>query len=417
MIKDLLKSSVFKNILTLVSGSILAQVVNFVFNIFLTRLYTPEQFGLLSVFISVMSFITVFSAGKFDVAIVAAKEDTDAKKLFSLSFFVLLIVSVCTLLVAFIIDFFNLYQQSAISEWFYYLAPSVVFVSGFQICWMWNVRIKNFKKISFVRVAEPLTNGITSILFVGLAASGLLFATLLGQLISFALMLILIFYKYPFNGFIFSFKELKDTFNKFSIYPKVNIAQGFLEVFQMSSFVLLLDAFFNAAVTGFFALGMRVLQIPVRLLVLPISHVFFAEASEAHREGQSLYPLVKKTIVRTVFVALPLPIILMFMGPYLFGLVFGENWTVAGEYAKILAIWTFFDLIKAPIIQIAPILNKQKKILYYSILSSIVFVFAFLIGGWFFHNIETTLWLVTITQSIMTFILILFILKMSKLAT
>lgn len=408
------KSNFFKSVVTLVSASVLAQAVNFFFNIILTRIYTPEHFGYLAVFLSFTSFITVFSAGKFDVALVASSNDEDARKLFSLSFWVLSITAAFAFIVIVIIKVMDLYTAPVISDWLYYLVPSIIFLTGFQICWMWNVRIKNFKNIAGVRVLEPIVNGTVALAFAGFSAYGLLLGSLAAQFVSFVVVLVIVFNRQPLKQFSFPAPELKRVFTLYNEFPKINVAQGFLEIFQLSAFALLLDYFFDAAVVGFFAMGMRVLQVPVRLLVLPVSHVFFAEATEIHKNGNSLFPLVKKTIIRLAITALPVPLVLLFFGEELFAWVFGHNWATAGEYAKILAYWTFFDLIKAPIVQIASILNKQREILYFSIISSLVFLLAFSVGGWYFKDIKITLWLISATQSILSILLILLLVKISK---
>jgi O-antigen/teichoic acid export membrane protein len=400
------RTTFVKNILSLASASVLAQIINFGFNIFLARVYLPEHFGNLAFFLSITSFVIVLSAGKFDVALVASDNDEDAKKLLSLSFVVLFFVSLAILIVTLIIKIFNLYTDPVISDWLFYLVPSVIFLTGFHSLWMWNVRFKNFKKISYVRVMEPIVNGGLSLVFASLFSYGLLIGTLLGQLVSFVLLILIVLKNESFQSFLFSRAELFAIFKKYIIYPKINIFQSFLDTFQVSSFILLLDYFFNASVVGFYALGMRVLQVPVRLLVLPVAHVFFAEVSELYRNGQSIKPLVTKTIYRIALIALPIPVFLFFFGEDLFVLVFGENWRIAGEYAKILAFWTFFDLVKAPIMQIASILNKQKEVLYFSIFSSAIFLVVFLFGGMYFKDEKVTLIMITISQSILSLVLL-----------
>ncbi|MEO6882918.1 MAG: oligosaccharide flippase family protein [Bacteroidia bacterium] len=410
------KTDIAKNIIALTSATVIAQIVNFLFNIFLTRLYTPEEFGSLSIFLSLISFITVLSTAKFDVAIVASSSNEDAQKLFSLSFFVLLLITIISSLVISIVYLFNLsfYKGTEVHNWLFFLIPSVVMLTGTQICWMWNVRNKNFKKIAFVRIVEAVFNGSISVLLVSMCAKGLLFGVLFGQLSCFLILLYIVFSTWNFSTFVFPFHELKKTFIRYIQFPKINVLQGFLEIFQVSSFVILLANSFNSTIVGLYALGMRVLQVPARLLVLPISHVFFAEASEIYRNGGSLYRIVKKTIYKTALVALPLPIILFIAGPILFSFVFGKNWAEAGEYARIFSFWIFFDLIKAPVIQVASIVGKQHYILIFSILTSIIFLISFLGSVALFHNITATLWIVSISQSIMTFFLILIILKISK---
>src|SRR5690606_24287763 len=106
---------------------------------------------------------------------------------------------------------------------------------------------------SGIRVIEPIVNGTASLLLVGFSSIGLFYGTLAGQFISFVLLLIIVFKKFPLKQFAFSFQELKQTFKTYSEFPKINVAQGFLEIFQMSAFALLLDYFFDAAIVGYFA--------------------------------------------------------------------------------------------------------------------------------------------------------------------
>ena len=416
VLNKLFKSDFTKSIAVLASSSFIAQGINFVFNIFLARIYLPEYFGTLSVFITIVGFISVLSSGKFDVALVAATDDKDSKKLFALSFLVLIGLSVICLIGITIIYLFdlNVYQGQAVHSWFYFIIPSMVFLTGTQVFWMLNVRDKNFNKISYVRIVEASTTGISCLLLFSLAAKGLLFGTLMGQMISFVLLAIIVFRNYPLSSFKFSSKELKETFIKYIEFPKINILQGFLDMFQMGLLVLLLSKYYNPEITGFYSQCMRVLQIPMRLLILPISHVFFAEASEQYRKNNSLYTLVKKTITKSFLYLLAVPLVLIAFGPFIFSTVFGSIWNEAGVYARILSFWIFFDLIRAPIVQIASIMNKQKQVLMLSIVNSIIFLTVTIIGIKLEFNVRNTLLFVSISQVVMNIVIILYILEMSR---
>jgi O-antigen/teichoic acid export membrane protein len=368
------------------------------------------------VFLTLVGFIGVVSCGKFDVAIVSAKEDDDVKKLFSLSFYVLLLIVVLCFIAICIIYIFDLdfYKGEQVHSWFFFIIPSLIYLTGTQVFWMYNVRIKNFKKIAFIRIAETLTNGIVSVILFGMAAVGLLLGALAGQAISFFLLAIIIFKANPVNTFRFDWKVLKGTLKRYKDFPKINIPQGFLDMFQIGALILLISKYYGAEATGYYSLCLRVLQLPMKLIILPISHVFFAEASVLNRNGKSIYPFVKKTIIRTTFLLIAIPIILILFGPWIFSFVYSDKWIEAGVFARILSIWIFFDLIKAPIVQIASILGKQKQLLYFAILNSILFMLAIIIGYKMGFDVFGTLWLVTATQTFNAIIVILYILKISK---
>lgn len=438
MLKKLLGTSDFaKNLLALVTGTALAQVINFAFSTFLTRLYTPGDFGAISVFSSIVSFVLVISCAKFDVAIVAAKNDKDAAKLFSLSFLITVLVSVLTVVAAFIVYFFSIdmYKDSPVHDWLYLMPLSVLFLTGGQVLWMWNVRNKNFKNISAIRVIEALSAGAFAVLFHKMGPLGLLLSMLVSQLVSFGALGWMVMNegavqtKEPLDQeipdkrtglskFSFPMSELRTTFSAYKEFPRVNILQGFVDIFQVNAIVLFLSsAAFNGDVIGYYALCMRVLQVPMRLIVLPVSHVFFAEASELYRKGGDLYALVKKTIYRTAIFALPVPLVLVICGPWLFSLVFGANWNEAGVYAQIIAGWIFLDLVRAPIAQVASITGKQRYVLYLSIVSNLILAGVLYYGIHFALDARWIFGLVALSQGIMTFFLILLILNISKTPT
>ena len=52
-IKDLLKSSFVRNVALIIGGSVIAQVITIAFSSIIRRLYGPETFGILGVFLSV----------------------------------------------------------------------------------------------------------------------------------------------------------------------------------------------------------------------------------------------------------------------------------------------------------------------------------------------------------------------------
>jgi O-antigen/teichoic acid export membrane protein len=410
------KSKFSKDVAVLASSSFVAQGINFVFSIFLTRLYLPEYFGTLSVFLIIVGFIGIVSSGKFDVALVAAKDNKDAKKLFALSFIVLFaLVLLCFIIINVIYLFdLNFYKGQPVRSWLYFILPSLIFLTGTQVFWMLNVRDKNFKQISYIRIAEALTNGGLQLVLFSLAANGLLIGTLVSQFISFIILAWIVKRNFGLSSFIFTFKELKETFIRYLIFPKINILQAFLDMFQMGMLVLLLAKYYGPEVTGYYSLCWRVLQLPMRLLILPVSHVFFAEASERFRNSGKIYSLVLNTIKKSFLMLVSIPIILLLIGPWLFSIVFGGNWREAGVYAQILSIWIFFDLLKAPIVQVASILGKQKQLLIIGIINSILFMIVIFIGSKLNLDIHNTLWLVSFSQAFMCIVMILFILKISR---
>lgn len=78
MIKQLVnkyKSSEFiRNFLTLFSGSTISQFIPILISPIISRLFTPEDFGRLAIFMAISTFVGGFMTGAYDTAIMLPKK-------------------------------------------------------------------------------------------------------------------------------------------------------------------------------------------------------------------------------------------------------------------------------------------------------------------------------------------------------
>ena len=79
------KSGFLRNVGTLFTGTSVAQILPLVISPFLTRVYSPEEFGILAMFVAFSSVIGVISTGRYELAIIQAKSDRMAVAVFALS--------------------------------------------------------------------------------------------------------------------------------------------------------------------------------------------------------------------------------------------------------------------------------------------------------------------------------------------
>jgi O-antigen/teichoic acid export membrane protein len=78
-------SSFATDVLKLVTGTTLAQVITVLASPVITRLYGPEAFGFLAVFTSITSIIGVVACMRYELAIMLPKTDEEAANLLGLS--------------------------------------------------------------------------------------------------------------------------------------------------------------------------------------------------------------------------------------------------------------------------------------------------------------------------------------------
>lgn len=104
----------FRNIATLITGTTVAQAIPIAISPILTRIYTPEEFGPLALYISITSIFSVIATFRYELTIVQVQCDEDAKSLIQLSFFLISIVSFFSLIFAIAYNVFdwNFLQKS-----------------------------------------------------------------------------------------------------------------------------------------------------------------------------------------------------------------------------------------------------------------------------------------------------------------
>jgi len=72
------KSEFSRNVLTLMTGTTIAQAIPIAISPILTRIYTPEDFGVFALYMSVASLLAVVDTGSYEHAIILPKKDEGA---------------------------------------------------------------------------------------------------------------------------------------------------------------------------------------------------------------------------------------------------------------------------------------------------------------------------------------------------
>jgi len=129
---------------------------------------------------------------------------------------------------------------------------------------------------------------------------------------------------------------------------------------------LLLGYFFTPAVVGYYALGHRVLAMPMGVVGGSIAQVFFPRANEAKRSG-NLDQLTLEMFQRLLAVGFVPILLIAIVAPDLFAIIFGTQWLTAGEYVRWLSLWMLFQFISSPLSTNFIILERQDALLLFNI--------------------------------------------------
>lgn len=380
--ENIRQSQFARNVSVLAAGTIVVQSIATLISPVLSRLYNPEDYGLLAVFISCLSLLVVIGSFRYELAILIPKENYEANQLLGLSIAITVLLSAIIFLITF---FFNhplavLLGNEKLGFWLYFLAPVFLAAGITQALTNWYNRNKNYKIISGVKIYQSSVNSGMSLAFgfLKLNSIGLMVSSIAAQLLS----SIYLVKKSTSNffGISFSLEKLKFVGRKYKEFPIFSLPSAILDTFSVNSIVLLLNYFFSDAVTGAYSFSMRILSIPTVVIGASIGQVFFQRISEAFSNGEKISGMIFRTWKILFLIGLVPTIIFFFRGQELFTFVFGNKWMQAGLVSKYLCILTFITFISSPTSGAMLVLKQQKTLLFVNIAAFIYRPLALLYG-------------------------------------
>ncbi len=390
------RSSFLINVLKLVSGTTLAQAITILTAPILSRLFSPEAFGILNVFSSLIGIVAIVICLRYEYAIMLPEEDADAINIFALCLVIALGISgVMGLLLLFfghklanLLNAPNLYP-------FLWLVPIGLLIQGlFAAFNYWNTRTKHYGRLSIARVSASATTSALPILLavIGLAnASGLVYSWIAGTLVSATVLGVQVLFD---SGRLFlqniQRSRMVANLKRYRKFPLVDSWSSFLNNFSWQLPSLMLLYFFSETVVGYYSLSSRLILLPITLLGSSLAQVFYQRSAELRSDHEKLSRSVELVFRRLVAVGLFPALVLGIAGPQLFSIIFGANWLEAGRYAQILSPWMFVLFISSPLSVLFATLERQELSL---VINSIILLmrFAALAIGGLTHNIYLTL--------------------------
>ena len=178
--RNLIKSEFTKNVLKHFSGSAISNLIGLIALPFLTRLYSPDEFGIFQLLLSTILTFSVISSLKLELAIVIPKDRVISENVFKLALITLLFT---TSIFSLGLYFFGELILSALSAekltpYILYISLGI-FVSGFfQLVQYIPIRAKEYVFLSKSKIVQAsftqsssLTAGFFGSNFLGLFLS------------------------------------------------------------------------------------------------------------------------------------------------------------------------------------------------------------------------------------------------------
>ncbi len=378
------KSEFRRNVLTLMTGTTIAQAIPIAISPILTRIFTPEDFGLFAFYIAIVTILAVLATARYELAIVLPKRRDDAYQIVIMSWVISSLVSLLTLFMIWLFEsqIVGLLNNSEIANWLYWIPLSIFLTGVYQSLYYWFNREKGYRDMANSRIVQSSTMVVSQVGFgflTKLSALGLILGQVIGQVLA-TLYMGQKFIKNTRN--MHKPKRLKQfaLAKRYINFPKFLLIAHTMNATSRQLPSIFFNILFTVTVAGFYMLIQRVISAPLSIIGGTIGDVFRQQASKAYAERGECISEYKNTFKKLLIISVLPFAVFIFIAPDLFAIVFGENWREAGFYAQILTPMFFLQFVTGPLSNMFMIAEKQKLDLFWQTCLLIATGLAFIVG-------------------------------------
>jgi O-antigen/teichoic acid export membrane protein len=334
-------SKLVREAATLVSGNMLAQVITLAAYFVLTRIYTPDDYGLFNIFYSYIEVLIIFSTCKYELAIVVADDEREAAAVSRFALRMNTLVSAGLLTVALVLWLTGLLPGNlAQLGWMVLLIPPLVFFCGTSR--VYSFLYNRFHRYEMIAVSDSVNAGSGALLKIvlglfGFSQSGLPIGTVIGQAaanINYRLRLKSLPNAQAIRNIPNS--ERRAAAKKHRNFPFFVATKDFINTFSSNLPFLWAALYFERAEVGLFGLALTFTMQPVNILSVAFERVLYARTAETVRDRQPLMHLLCRFLLPLMAVALPIGVLAGFVAEPVFVFCFGDRWQGCGVFVQTL---------------------------------------------------------------------------------
>jgi len=333
-LKAWLNKSQFRiNFVNVALANVVSQIIVLLSTPILTRLFSPEEFGVAAIFTSLLVVTGSICTWRFDRSVPNASSDKVAISLFIGGMCFLALYSTIVLLIILINpSFLGMLKGVRTLDSLIYFLPLGLIALGFtSLISSWFIRKSKLVPVSIAKVAYSLIYVIACILLalVGMEKLGLI----LGYVLALWTSLAILAYHAKHVLTIFPGLTLKRIIapirNYFSLTSQSALV-SFVNTISLNASIILLAQAFSTKEVGVYALMMRLITAPVAAITAGLAVSFWSRAAELARSRQyeQLKSLYKKLVITMGLCSLPV-IAGCLLGSYVVVPILGAEWADA----------------------------------------------------------------------------------------
>lgn len=355
-------STIVREMGTLLSGNVLAQLISLVAYFALTRIFSQEDYGLFAIFYSYIEVLIILSTCKYELAVVAADSSEEATDVASFTLRLNAMVSFLLLTVVLV-----LWQTGSLPGnfsqlgWMVMLIPPMVYFCGTSR--IYRAVYNRLHRYRTMALSETVNAAAAAFLKIGLGLLGVLQAGLpVGTVAGRAVGNLVYRLKLRETGMMPRLggrhAEVRQVARKHRNFPLFVASKDFVNSFSSNLPFLWLALYFDRADVGLFSLALTFTFRPVNILNVAFEQVLYARTAEAVRSRQPIGRMIGRFLLTVNAVALPLFVVAWFVVEPVFAFCFG--WEGCGVYVRALLPWVYIMLSSTSLMFISNVFSTQR---------------------------------------------------------
>ena len=373
-----------KNFTKLLSANIIAQIIGLVVYPILTRIYSPEDFGLLNLFLSISGILVILSTAEYYNAIVLPKEEKKAISIVQVCLLLLILITILTTIsIGFSKQIASLFNTPKLAE-YYWMMPIIVFTLGlWNILNYWYIRNTQYNNISSYLVANSILSSIGKICFgqAGILSGGMIYSIVIASIISLFFNLFHIKNKLKLF-FTLSYKEIIKEAKTYKFFPTYSLPRSFINIFAGQLPVLLLTPIFGSHHVGLWGMALLLGFTPINVITRSIYQVLYQYTTNRVNQQLPISYFFKRFTFYVLGIGIPCFAILYWILPDLTTFLLGKEWITTSLYIRWMLPWLLCSILTSSTGFLADIFFKQKIGFAFELLTTILRCVGVGVGIW-----------------------------------
>lgn len=360
-------------VVTIATGSALAQAIPILLTPVLTRLYSSHDMGMLGLYTAFIGFAAHAITIGYSQAIVSGRTEKEAADLVSLCALLVLPMSLLGACLLFLFSSQGWLGFGALPVWSSVAMALSLLLTGLYLTMRyWLVRVGGYREISTAVVAQSAGRVATQLLsgLVGLGGTGLVLGEVIGR--AFGLKRMWMTAEPDLRSAMrgTTLRRIGTTAVHFRKFPLISAPSSMLNSLSLVLPVPLISMFFGLQAAGQYAVASRIMILPLALIGSSVGDVFhsrLARLSRQHPEGA--FSLFSRIVAVLFALVVPPMLLVRYAGERLFGVVLGGEWSVAGEIAAVITPWVLMQFVVSPVSRLVQVYQGQEFKLVYDFLA------------------------------------------------